>query len=87
MLVRKINAETLIEGLISGVMGIVVTLILCLPINSIVNNLFGVSTIAKLPLTGAIILIIISILLTVIAGLVPARMASRRDPVTALRSE
>lgn len=84
---RVFNAETLIEGLISGVMGIVVTLILCLPINSIVNNLFGVSTIAKLPLTGAIILIIISILLTVIAGLVPARMASRRDPVTALRSE
>lgn len=84
---RVFNAETLIEGLISGVMGIVVTLILCLPINSIVNNLFGFSTIAKLPLTGAIILIIISILLTVIAGLVPARMASRRDPVTALRSE
>lgn len=84
---RVFNAETLIEGLISGVMGIVVTLILCIPINTIVNNLFGVPTIAKLPLTGAIILIIISVLLTVIAGLVPARMASKRDPVAALRSE
>lgn len=84
---RVFNAETLIEGLISGVMGIVVTFLLCIPINTIVNNLFGVPTIAKLPLTGAIILIIISTFLTVIAGLVPARMASKRDPVTALRSE
>ncbi len=84
---RVFNAETLIEGLISGVIGIVVTLLLCIPINVVVNNLFGVPTLARLPLTGAITLIIISTLLTVFAGLVPARMASKKDPVEALRSE
>lgn len=84
---RVFNAETLIEGLISGVLGIVITLLICIPINKVVKALFGVSNLAKLPLDGAITLIIISVLLTVIAGLVPARMASKKDPVEALRTE
>lgn len=84
---RVFNAETLIEGFISGIIGIVVTLLICIPVNIIVNDLFGVPTIAKLPLYGAVVLVIISTLLTVIAGLVPARMASKKDPVEALRTE
>ena len=84
---RVFNAETLIEGFISGILGILVTLILCIPANKIVENLFGVPNIAKLPLYGAIVLIIISTVLTVLAGLLPARMASKKDPVEALRSE
>ena len=84
---RVFNAETLIEGFISGIIGIVVTLIMCVPINIVVNNLFGVPNIAKLPVIGGIILVIISTLLTVFAGLIPARMASKKDPVEALRTE
>ena len=84
---RVFNAETLIEGFVSGIIGIVVTLLICIPVNIIVENMFGVPNIAKLPLYGAIVLIIISTLLTVFAGLVPARMASKKDPVEALRSE
>ena len=84
---RVFNAETIIEGLVSGIMGIAITLLLCVPINYIVNNLFDINKIASLPLYGAITLIIISVLLTVIAGLFPSRMASKKDPVEALRSE
>ena len=84
---RVFNAETLIEGFISGIIGIIVTLLICIPINIIVENLFGVPNLAKLPIMGAIILVIISVLLTVFAGLVPSRMASKKDPVEALRSE
>lgn len=84
---RVFNAETLIEGFISGIIGIVVTLLLCIPINTVVNNLFGVPVLARLPISGAITLIIISVLLTVIAGLIPARMASKKDPVESLRTE
>ena len=84
---RVFNAETLIEGLTAGVLGILVTLLLCIPINIIVKHIVNVSSIAKLPLYGAIILIIISIVLTVIAGLIPSKMASKKDPVEALRSE
>ena len=84
---RVFNAETLIEGFISGIIGIIVTIVICIPVNIIVENLFGVPNLAKLPVMGAIILIIISTLLTVFAGLVPSRMASKKDPVEALRSE
>ena len=84
---RVFNAETLIEGLAAGVLGIVVTLILNIPINIIIKNTVNISGIAKLPFDGAIILIIISIILTVIAGLIPARIASKKDPVESLRSE
>jgi len=84
---RVFNAETLIEGFVSGILGIVVTLLICIPVNIVVENLFGVPNLAKLPPAGAIILVIISILLTVVAGLIPSRMASKKDPVEALRSE
>ncbi len=84
---RVFNAETIIEGFIAGLFGILVTILLCFPINSIVNNLTGVNNIAVLPMYGAVSLIIISIILTFIAGLIPSRMASKKDPVIALRSE
>ena len=84
---RVFNAETLIEGFISGIIGIVITILINIPASMIVENLFGVPNIAKLPPVGGIILVIISVLLTVFAGLVPSRMASKKDPVEALRSE
>ena len=84
---RVFNAETLIEGLAAGVLGIVVTLLLNIPINIIIKNMVDISNISVLPVDGAIILIIISILLTVIAGFIPAKIASKKDPVEALRSE
>ena len=84
---RVFNAETLIEGFISGIIGIVVTILINIPASMIVENLFGVPNIAKLPPLGGIILVIISVLLTVFAGLVPSRMASKKDPVEALRTE
>ena len=84
---RVFNAETLIIGASAGLLGIIITTILNIPINIIIDNLAGVSSIAKLPIGGAIILVVISILLTVIAGLIPAKMASKKDPVEALRTE
>ncbi|HAB65779.1 MAG TPA: ABC transporter [Firmicutes bacterium] len=84
---RVFNAETLIEGLSAGILGIVVTLIINIPINIIIKNVINISNIAKLPINGAIILIIISVLLTVIAGFIPAKIASKKDPVEALRTE
>ena len=84
---RVFNAETLIEGLCAGVLGIVVTLILNIPINIIIKNMVNIKNISVLPLNGAIILILISVLLTVIAGFIPAKIASKKDAVEALRSE
>ncbi|MBO7401325.1 MAG: ABC transporter ATP-binding protein/permease [Clostridia bacterium] len=84
---RVFNAETLIIGLISGVMGILVTLLLILPLNAVIRSLSGIGNIASLPAAGAFILVAISVLLTVTAGLIPARIASRKDPVRALRTE
>lgn len=84
---RVFNAETLIVGLTSGVIGIVVTLILNIPINLIIKKLAKVSNLSSLPLTGGAALIVISIILTVIAGLIPSRLASKKDPVESLRSE
>ena len=82
---RVFNAETFIEGLIAGVMGILITLLLTIPINMLIKHLANISNVAILPIGGAIILVIISILLTTIAGLIPSRMASKKDPVEALR--
>ena len=82
---RVFNAETFIEGLTAGVMGILITLLLTLPINIIIKKLANISNIAVLPVKGAIILVIISVVLTIVAGLIPARMASKKDPVEALR--
>ena len=84
---RVFNAETLIVGLVAGLLGIGVTLLLNIPINIIINMLVGITGIAKLPVGGAIILVVISVVLTMVAGLIPARFAAKRDPVEALRSE
>ena len=81
------NAEAFIIGLISGLLGIIVTLILDLPISMIVEHLTGVANIALLPVAGGVILVLISLALTTIAGLIPSRIASKKDPVEALRSE
>lgn len=81
------NAEAFIIGLISGLLGIIVTLILDLPISLIVEHLTGVANIALLPVAGGVILVLISLALTTIAGLIPSRIASKKDPVEALRSE
>ncbi len=84
---RVFNAETLIEGLTAGVLGIIVTVLLNIPINIIIKNVANISNASILPINGAIILIIISVLLTVIAGFIPAKIASKKDPVEALRTE
>ena len=84
---RVFNAETFIEGLVAGVLGIGITLLLNIPINLIIKNLVDISGISSLPLYGAIALILISIILTVIAGVVPSRMAAKKDPVESLRTE
>lgn len=84
---RVFNAETFIIGLFAGCMGIIITLILNIPINVIINNLSGISGITKLPLVGSIMLIIISVLLTMLGGLIPSKIASNKEPVLALRTE
>ena len=84
---RVFNAETLIVGLAAGVIGIGITLLLNIPINAIIKSISGVSGIASLPVVGGIVLVVISILLTVVAGLIPSKVASKKDPVEALRSE
>ena len=84
---RVFNAETFIVGLIAGLIGIGITLLLNIPINIIIKSITDISNVASLPIFGAITLIIISMLLTVIAGLIPSRMAAKKDPVIALRTE
>ncbi|MBP3867050.1 MAG: ABC transporter permease, partial [Eggerthellaceae bacterium] len=84
---RVFNAETIIEGLIAGLLGVGVTALGCIPANIIVYNNFDVPNVALLPPAAAAILVVISVFLTFIAGLIPSRSASRKDPVEALRSE
>ena len=84
---RVFNAETLIEGFAAGLFGIIITVLLTIPINIIIKKAVNISGIAQLPPVAAIILIIISIILTVIAGFIPAKIASKKDPVIALRTE
>ena len=84
---RVFNAETFIIGLCAGLLGIGVTVLLDMPINSIVFNAFGIENIASLPVNAAIILVVISMVLTVISGLIPSKMAAKKDPVEALRTE
>ncbi len=85
---RVFNAETFIVGLIAGILGIVVTLLLCLPANAIIQALTGFANIrAVLPAVAAVVLVIISMLLTILAGLIPSKSASKKDPVVALRTE
>ncbi len=82
------NAETLIIGFTSGLLGVVITALLCLPINAILHYLTGIGNLsAYLPLPVAVILILISMLLTLISGIIPSRSAAKKDPVVALRTE
>ncbi|MBP5256590.1 MAG: ABC transporter ATP-binding protein/permease [Clostridia bacterium] len=85
---RVFNAETLVIGLFAGLLGIAVTLILIVPINALLHHFTGIPYLsAQLPVGAAAILVLLSVLLTVIAGLIPSRSASRKDPVEALRTE
>lgn len=84
---RIFTAETAIEGFISGVLGIAITLLATFPINAIVAQTTKVDGVAQLPWDAALILILISIFLTVLAGLIPSRIAAKKDPVESLRSE
>ena len=85
---RIFNAETLIIGLCAGLMGIGASLLLLIPINKVLINLTKISALkAILPFYGGVALIIISVILTVLAGLLPSGMAARKDPVVALRTE
>lgn len=81
------NAETFIIGLISGLFGILFTIVLNIPISMIVEHFTQVEHIASLPWQGGLFLVLINLALTMLAGLIPARMASKKDPVEALRSE
>lgn len=84
---RVFNAETLIVGLIAGILGIVITVLLNIPINIVIKGVSGVGNVSQLPPVGGLILVAISVVLTIIAGLIPSRMASKKDPVEALRTE
>ena len=84
---RVFNAETLIVGLVAGLLGIGISALLTIPANLIVGANFGIYNVAILPVGAAAILVAISMLLTFIAGLIPSSAASRKDPVEALRSE
>ncbi len=85
---RVFNAETIIVGFGAGLIGILVTVLLCIPINAIVHSLTGINSInAVLPVSSAAILVLISMVLTVVAGLIPSKVAANKDPVVALRTE
>ena len=84
---RIFTAETAIEGFISGVLGIGITVLAIFPINAVVEKMAKVENVAQLPLSAALILIGISIVLTMLAGLIPSRIAAKKDPVESLRSE
>ena len=82
------NAETVIIGFTSGALGVLITYLLCLPINWLLHTLTGISNLnAHLPIPVALVLVAISVLLTLLAGIIPSRSAAKKDPVVALRTE
>ncbi len=82
------NAETVIIGLSSGVLGVIITYLLCIPINAILHAITGINNLsAILPIEAALVLVLISVCLTLISGIIPSKSAAKKDPVTALRSE
>ena len=82
------NAETVIIGFTSGLVGVLITYLLCIPINIILKALTGIVNLkAILPVEVAIILVILSMILTLISGIIPSRSAAKKDPVVALRTE
>ena len=84
---RLFNAETFIIGLISGIVGIGITYIIEGIVNLCIGTAFGIYSIASLSIPTALVMIAISIVLTLVSGLIPARLAAKKDPVDALRSE
>ncbi len=84
---RVFNAETIIIGLCSGTLGLLIAYLLTFPINQVIENISGLANVAKLNPVHALVLLLISICLTVIGGFIPAKMASKKDPVVALRTE
>ena len=84
---RVFNAETMIVGLVSGLLGVGVTVLLCIPINAVIYYFSEIPDVAELPVVGGTILVVISVMLTLIAGLIPSGVAAKKDPVEALRTE
>ena len=84
---RLFNAETFLIGLFAGGLGVGVTYLLSVPINIILNTFTGIGTLASLPLWQGLVMVVISVVLNLISGLIPASSAAKKDPVTALRSE
>lgn len=84
---RVFNAETFIIGLVSGIIGILVTVLLNIPISKVIEGYVNVAGVSSLPVKGGVILVIISVVLTLIGGFIPSKMAAKKDPVIALRSE
>ena len=84
---RVFKAETFIEGAVAGLFGVGITILLNFPINKIISKLTEADVKSHLPLVGALILVLISIVLTVISGRIPSRLAAKKDPVEALRTE
>lgn len=84
---RIFNAETLIVGLIAGLLGIGVTVLLTIPINSLLFTITGIKVVTRVPYVAGIVLVAISVILTMIGGLIPSKLASKKDPVIALRTE
>ncbi len=84
---RVFNAETVIVGLTAGIIGIAVTVVLNIPINMIINEIAKIGNIAALPWKGGLFLVAVSVAMTFFAGLIPSKMAAKKDPVTALRTE
>lgn len=82
------NAETLIIGFTSGVLGVLITYLLCIPVDMILHHFTGIDTLnAYLPPAVAVILVLISMALTLLSGIIPSRSAAKKDPVVALRTE